>query len=87
MSYDIHNAAAQRSRELRVSDASQFDTLRLVVQRSGSPLLTCSLIVERIGRHRIAGSRLAFATLNDLDIEHGEHYHQHLLLAAVTRLR
>jgi len=87
MSHEIVNAQVARARQLRNSDASQFDTIRLVVQRSGTHVVTCSLILERIGARRIEGSRLAFATFDARDIEVGPWYHQRLLLAAVQRLR
>lgn len=87
MEHEIINAQLARSRQLRNSDASQFDTIRLVVQRSGTHVVTCSLILERIGARRIEGSRLAFATFDARDINPGSDYHQRLLLAAVQRLR
>jgi hypothetical protein len=87
MSHEIANAQIARARNLRNNDGSQFDTIRLVVQRSGTHVVTCSLILERIGAKRIEGSRLAFATFDARDVEPGPWYHQRLLLAAVQRMR
>lgn len=87
MTHEVYAAAAARRRALPDRDGSQYDTLRLVVQRSGTSRAMCSLILERIGQQRVAGSRLAFATIPTTDPNGRSYSLESMLEMALVELR
>jgi hypothetical protein len=66
MSHEIVNEMAQRRRDLRLSDHSRYQTLKVVVQRMGLTQAIVSLMYTNVGGHRLSDTRLGTAKISTL---------------------
>lgn len=67
MTHEIMNALARRRRALPDRDASRYQTLKIVIQRSGRQRAVVSLVYTDVGGQRLQDTRLAAATIDTHD--------------------
>lgn len=72
MTHEIMNALASRRRALPDRDGSRYQTLKLVIQRSGYRKAVVSLMYTDVGGQRLQDTRLAAATIDTHDAQGNE---------------
>jgi hypothetical protein len=69
MSHEILNQLGVRRRQLLNRDASRYQTLKLVIQRSRPGKAVVSLVYTDVGGHRLQDTRLAAAEIDTHDAQ------------------
>jgi hypothetical protein len=67
MTHEIFSELARRQRNLPDRDGSRYQTVKLVIQRSGRNSAVCSLVFVDVGGQRLSDTRLAFAVITTTD--------------------
>lgn len=86
MSHEIMNALAARKRQLPNRDASQYQTLKVVVQRSRPGFALVSLVYTDVGGRRLQDTRLGTAEIPTHDDQGNAHRPGPLLRNALRAL-
>lgn len=67
MTHEIHHELARRNRQLPNRDASAYQTVKMVVQRSSRVTAVVSLVFTNAAGQRLTDTQLAFAVISTID--------------------